>query len=244
MQRARSARVRTAALGTTVGLCLLIPLAAAAADGVQTKAPAADGGKGAVPSAQPRPSGGSDFGDGTNPNAPDGVDAVKELLAAANAARPGTASAPASSGRPAASGTPGAPAPAGTPAPPAPSGAATPSGAASAPVANAVCGKAAEAPGGIRAQTCVEREGAEVWARVYYRNPTAEPLLLVLSLLRPDHGTVEIRCEIAAKAGEGQCETPRLRTDQPLSAWSAIAEIATADGSRKVLRSGTASATG
>ncbi|MCF2526471.1 hypothetical protein [Yinghuangia soli] len=220
MQRARTARVRTAALGTTVGLCLLIPLAAASADSAHPKSPSADGRPGAAtasPTAKPRPSGSHDFGNGVAPGSAEGLDAVKQLLAAT-----------------------------GTPAGTAPAAEASkaPAAPASTPVSNSLCGKAVEVPGGIRAQTCVEREGTEVWGRVYYRNPTADPLLLVLGLLKPDGDTVEIRCTIEARAGEGQCETPRLRTDQALPAWSAIAEMATADSSRKVLRSGTASAAG
>ncbi|WP_436771966.1 hypothetical protein [Yinghuangia sp. YIM S09857] len=219
MQRARTARVRTAALGTTVGLCLLIPLAAASADGSHDKAPGkvqvADGTSSAT--AKPKPSGPHDFGNGVDPSAPDSVEAVKQLLGATT--------------------TPSGKAPAAT------SPTASPA-AATTPVSNALCGKAVEAPGGVRAQTCVEREGSEVWGRVYYRNTTAEPLLLVLSLLRPDSGTVEMRCEVAAKSGDAVCETPRLRTDVPLAEWSAIAEVATADEAEKVLRAGTASAAG
>ncbi|WTW96240.1 hypothetical protein OG216_23980 [Streptomycetaceae bacterium NBC_01309] len=219
MQRARTARVRTAALGTTVGLCLLIPLAAASADGSHGKSPgkAPVAGGTTSPSGTPKPSGAHDFGNGVDPSAPDGVEAVKQLLGATT-----TPSGKAS---------------------PATSPAAT-AGPASTPVSNALCGKAVEAPGGVRAQTCVEREGSEVWGRVYYRNPTAEPLLLVLSLLRPDEGAVEMRCTVAAKSGDGVCETPRLRTDSPLAEWSAIAEVATEDGAEKVLRAGTASAAG
>ncbi|MDI2131893.1 hypothetical protein [Yinghuangia seranimata] len=219
MQRARTARVRTAALGTTVGLCLIIPLAAASADSAHTKSPSADGKPSPTATATPKgtPSG-HDFGNGVAPGGAEGIDSVKQLLAPTSAAATGATPAASAS-------TPPAPA-------------------ASAPVSNALCGKAVEVPGGVRAQTCVEREGGEIWARVYYRNPTRDPLLLVLSLLRPDAGTVQIRCTIDAAAGDGQCETPRLRSDEPLSAWSAVAEIATADGSRKVLRSGTAAATG
>lgn len=216
MQRARSARVRSAALGTTVGLCLLIPLAAASADAPRTKPPAAEGLPSAVPSPKPGASGTGDFGNGVAPGTPEGIDAVKQLLGAGTTPPASAPSAPATSG---------APAPA-----------------ASAPVSNAVCGKAVEVPTGVRAQTCVEREGSEVWGRVYYRNPTPAAMILVLSLLRPDAGTVQMRCTVDAASGDGVCETPRLRTDQPLAAWSAVAEMATQDGSRKVLRSGTASA--
>ncbi|MEU8132039.1 hypothetical protein [Streptodolium elevatio] len=219
MQRARTARVRTAALGTTVGLCLLIPLAAASADGSHGKTPgkAPVAGGTATPSGRPGPSGAHDFGNGVDPSAPDGVEAVKQLLGASTApsAKASSATSPAA-----------------------------PAAAASTPVSNALCGKAVEVAGGVRAQTCVEREGGEVWGRVYYRNPTAEPLLLVLGLLRPDEGTVEMRCTIAAKSGDGVCETPRLRTDSALAEWSAIAEVATEDGADKVLRAGTASAAG
>lgn len=227
MQRARSARVRTAALTTTVGLCLVIPLAAASADS-RSKSSAADGSSVAV---TPVPTQSYAFGNGVDPNAPSGAEAVKQLLAGTNS--------------PAAKGTStptGKPVPSATTAPGAPAAVPTPTAAASGAVANTVCGKAVEVPGGVRAQTCVVRDSGEVSARVHYRNPTAEPLTLVLVLQRPDNGTVEIRCTVEAGAGDSVCETPGLRTDQPLAAWSAIAEIATADASRKVLRSGTASA--
>lgn len=213
MQRARAARVRTAALGTTVGLCLLIPLAAASADSAHDR-DASAGGPRAAASATPKPSGGGhDYGNGVAPGGPDGIDAVKQLL--------GPASSPAA--------TKSVPVvPAGTVA-----------------VADKLCGKAVEVQG-VRAQTCVEREGSEVWARVYYRNTSAEPLMLVLGMVRPGvgAGSLQMTCDIDAKSGDGQCDTPRLRTDQPLAAWSAVSEIATADGSRKVLRSGTAGAAG
>lgn len=215
MQRARAARVRTAALGTTVGLCLLIPLAAASADSAHDRGASADGPRASASgAATPKPSGGShDYGNGVAPGGPDGIDAVKQLL--------GPASSPAA--------TKSVPVvPAGTVA-----------------VADKLCGKAVETQG-VRAQTCVEREGGEVWARVYYRNTSAEPLMLVLGMVRPGvgAGSLQMTCDIDAKSGDGQCDTPRLRTDQPLAAWSAVAEIATADGSRKVLRSGTAGAAG
>ncbi|UGQ15196.1 hypothetical protein LO772_17495 [Yinghuangia sp. ASG 101] len=227
MQRARSARVRTAALTTTVGLCLVIPLAAASADS-RSKSSSADGSSVVV---APVPSGSYAFGNGVDPDAPAGADAVKQLLAGTN-----------SPGAKGSSSPTGKPAPAATTVPGGPAAVPAPTATASTAVANTVCGKAVEAPGGVRAQTCVVREGGEVSARVHYRNPTAEPLALVLVLMRPDNGTIEMRCTVDAGAGDGQCETPGLRTDQPLSAWSAIAEIATADASRKVLRSGTASA--
>lgn len=220
MQRARSARVRTAALTTTVGLCLVIPLAAASADS-RSKSSSHNGSSVVV---TPVPTGSYAFGNGVDPNAPVGASAVKELLAGTNSPTAQGTSTPT-----------GKPVPAATTAP-------APAAAASTAAANTVCGKAVDAPGGVHAQTCVAREGGEVWARVHYRNPTAEPLALVLVLQRPDNGTVEIRCTVDAGAGDSLCETPRLRTDQPLAAWSAIAEIATADESRKVLRSGTAAA--
>lgn len=211
MQRARAARVRTAALGTTVGLCLLIPLAAASADSGHDRVASADS---PGVSATPKPSGGShDYGNGVAPGGPDGIDAVKQLLGPASSSPSATKSVPVPAG--------------------------------SVAVADKLCGKAAEVQG-VRAQTCVEREGNEVWARVYYRNASAEPLMLVLGMVRPGAGagSLQMTCDIDAKSGDGQCDTPRLRTDQPLSAWSAVAEIATADGSRKVLRSGTAGAGG
>ncbi|MEU0934822.1 hypothetical protein [Embleya sp. NPDC005971] len=105
-----------------------------------------------------------------------------------------------------------------------------------------VCGKAVEGAKAVRAQTCVERDGSEVWGRVYYRNPTPEPLLLVMSVLQPDGNTLRVNCTVAAKDDAGRCDTPRVRAPKGLDGWSAVAELASKDGLTKLLRSGSATA--
>jgi hypothetical protein len=101
-----------------------------------------------------------------------------------------------------------------------------------------VCGRGVEAAG-VRAQTCVERSGGEVRGRVYYTNSTAQKVLLVLNVLQPGGESLAVRCTVAANTAAGQCETPLLKSPTGLDGWSAIAEFATADGTSKLLRSGT-----
>ncbi|MFF7248703.1 hypothetical protein ACFZBU_32880 [Embleya sp. NPDC008237] len=205
MQRPRTGHVRTVALGAVVGLCLIVPLAAASADsaGSDKGRHTADSGPTTRPSAAKAAEFGNGVGDG------DRADSAKllELIG----------------GKPAAKSS---------------------AGSATSPAAGteSVCGKAIDGPKGVRAQTCVERDGSEVWGRVYYRNPTPEPLLLVMSVLQPGGGTLRVSCSVEPKETEGRCDTPRVRAPKGLDGWSAVAELASKDGLTKLLRSGSATA--
>jgi len=205
MQRPRTGHIRTVALGAVVGLCLVVPLAAASADseGPDKDRRTADSG----PITRPGEDASPEFGDGVADHEKTGTAGLLELIGEKPTATP---SAPAT--KPAATAT-----------------AST----------DSLCGKAIDGPGGVRAQTCVERDGSEVWGRVYYRNPTPEPLLLVMSVLQPGGNTLRVSCAIDAKAGEGRCESPRVRAPKGVEGWSAVAELATKDGTTKLLRSGT-----
>ncbi|MFX4291870.1 hypothetical protein [Streptomyces bohaiensis] len=90
------------------------------------------------------------------------------------------------------------------------------------------CGPAISAPEGVEARTCLVTEGADTWARVYYRNGSGEPLRGGLTVHDPAGGTVEVRCEVPATAARGVCETPRVPTvdDSAVSFYSATAELA------------------
>ncbi|MFE5328025.1 hypothetical protein ACFRCG_16750 [Embleya sp. NPDC056575] len=205
MQRPRTGHVRTVALGAVVGLCLVVPLAAASADSVgpDKGRHTADSGPGTRPSANKA----ADFGNGVAEGDRSGAAGLLELLGG----KPGAKSA-----------TPAATSPAaGT---------------------ESVCGKAIDGPKGVRAQTCVERDGSEAWGRVYYRNPTPDPLLLVMSVLQPGGTTLRVTCTVEAKDTEGRCDSPRVRTAKSLDGWSAVAELASKDGLNKLLRSGSATA--
>ncbi|MBD0423509.1 hypothetical protein H0H10_30880 [Streptomyces sp. TRM S81-3] len=92
------------------------------------------------------------------------------------------------------------------------------------------CGPALTSPGGIEAQTCVVTQGAQTWARTYYRNTTGEPLESVLSLMGPGGRTVRTRCAVGAEAEPGTCETPRGRTRGGPAAYGAVAEFASRAG--------------
>jgi hypothetical protein len=122
-----------------------------------------------------------------------------------------------------------------------------------APLGGASCGPALTSREGLRAQTCLLREGGRVWARSYYRNATGSVLRLVLALARPDGRAVEVFCPIPAAEGSGTCETPRVDgagtsatgaagTSSASGAralpYGAVAEVASEDGSRLLLRSG------
>ncbi|MFH8404502.1 hypothetical protein ACH4FX_06965 [Streptomyces sp. NPDC018019] len=91
----------------------------------------------------------------------------------------------------------------------------------------------------MEAQTCVLTEGGRSWARTYYRNTSGAPLRVVLTLLRPDGRTVQAYCDVSAGDEPGTCETPREPTAGGGAApYSAVAEVADAQGERKLLRSG------
>ncbi|MGW5419948.1 hypothetical protein [Streptomyces sp. NPDC003943] len=80
------------------------------------------------------------------------------------------------------------------------------------------CGPELASPDGVEAQTCVVTEGADTWARTYYRNATGEPLDAVLTLMAPAGRTVQVRCAVEARDEPGTCETPRERRAGRVSA--------------------------
>ncbi|MFJ9826989.1 hypothetical protein ACIRSU_21840 [Streptomyces sp. NPDC101160] len=80
------------------------------------------------------------------------------------------------------------------------------------------CGPELASPDGVEAQTCVVSEGADTWARTYYRNATGQPLDAVLTLMAPAGRTVQVRCAVEARDEPGTCETPReRRTGRPFT---------------------------
>ncbi|WP_240963927.1 hypothetical protein [Streptomyces sp. C1-2] len=88
------------------------------------------------------------------------------------------------------------------------------------------CGPTLTSPEGVEAQSCVFTQGAETWARAYYRNTTGRALSTALSLLKPGGGAVRIDCAIGAEDEPGTCETPRQRTDGEPGGYEAVAEFA------------------
>ncbi|WP_234432669.1 MULTISPECIES: hypothetical protein [unclassified Streptomyces] len=101
------------------------------------------------------------------------------------------------------------------------------------------CGPELTSPQGFEAQTCVLTQGAETWARAYYRNATGEPLDAELSLLGPDGRTVQMHCVTGADDEPGTCETPREHTRGAPDTYLAVSEFAVpgTDGAL-LLRSG------
>ncbi|MER6983357.1 hypothetical protein ABT317_41985, partial [Streptomyces carpinensis] len=91
------------------------------------------------------------------------------------------------------------------------------------------CGPEVSSPEGIEAQTCVLTQGAETWARTYYRNATGEPLDAALTLMGPGDRTVQTRCALDGDDEPGACETPREHTRGLPSAYTAVAEFAGGD---------------
>ncbi|MET8681155.1 hypothetical protein ABZW18_27165 [Streptomyces sp. NPDC004647] len=109
----------------------------------------------------------------------------------------------------------------------------------------AECGPELTSPEGVEAQTCVLSEGRDTWARTYYRNLTGSTLRAVLTQMRPDGRTVQVHCTLEAGDDPGACETPRTpggAAGQDSAGESrshgAVAEIASADSERLLLRSG------
>ncbi|MEU6326010.1 hypothetical protein ABZ851_01775 [Streptomyces sp. NPDC047049] len=101
------------------------------------------------------------------------------------------------------------------------------------------CGPDLTAPQGIAAQTCVLAGDGVTWGRTYYRNRAGGRLRAVLTLLRPDGGTVQVNCEVAAGGAPGVCETPVTPTvHRSRPRYTAVAEIADAAGERLLLRAG------
>jgi hypothetical protein len=130
--------------------------------------------------------------------------------------------------------------------------------------AGAHCGPALTSAAGLEAQTCVLREAGYTWGRTYYRNGTGAPLRLALALLRDDGRSIAVDCPLPAKERRGVCETPRAAAGPSTGAaagaapdtakgapagargasdtgrfgYSAVAEVASKDGSRMLMRSG------
>ncbi|MER7516928.1 hypothetical protein [Streptomyces sp. NPDC126499] len=103
------------------------------------------------------------------------------------------------------------------------------------------CGPELASPDGVEAQTCVVTEGADAWARTYYRNTTGQRLDAVLTLMAPGGRTVQVRCAVEARDEPGTCETPRERSRGAAEAYSAVSEFAGAGedgGAPLLLRSG------
>ena len=101
------------------------------------------------------------------------------------------------------------------------------------------CGPELSSPDGLEAQTCVLTQGQDTWARTYYRNASGEELSSVLSLMKPDGRTLQMRCAVGAEDEPGACETPRERTTGDAGAYTAVAEFAKSAGSGPLLlRSG------
>lgn len=91
------------------------------------------------------------------------------------------------------------------------------------------CGPELTSPGGVEAQTCVMAQGADTWARTYYRNATGSDLESVLSLMGPNGRTVQTHCAADSADEPASCETPREHTRGSLDAYTAVAEFAARD---------------
>ncbi|MEV4784672.1 hypothetical protein AB0K53_04310 [Streptomyces tuirus] len=101
------------------------------------------------------------------------------------------------------------------------------------------CGPELTSPDGIEAQTCVVTQGAQTWARTYYRNATGQTLDAVLSLMGPDDRNVRMTCAVGAEDEPGTCETPREPARGNPAAYTAVAEFAERGGlGPLLLRSG------
>ncbi|MEV6834402.1 hypothetical protein AB0N17_07775 [Streptomyces sp. NPDC051133] len=87
------------------------------------------------------------------------------------------------------------------------------------------CGPELTSPDGIEAQTCVLTQGADTWARTYYRNATGESLDSVLSLMGPGGHTVQMRCATGADDEPATCETPREHSRGGPGAYTAVTEF-------------------
>ncbi len=101
------------------------------------------------------------------------------------------------------------------------------------------CGPEVSSPDGIEAQTCVVTQGAQTWARTYYRNATGEALDAVLTMMEPGARTVRMTCAVSAEDEPRTCETPREPVRGNLAAYTAVAEFARRAGQGPLLlRSG------
>ncbi|WP_245883096.1 hypothetical protein [Streptomyces hyaluromycini] len=97
------------------------------------------------------------------------------------------------------------------------------------------CGPELTSPDGVEAQTCVMAQGADTWARTYYRNATGAALEAVLSLLGPHGRTVQTHCAADADDEPATCETPREHTRGTLDAYTAVTEFAARNGDGPLL---------
>lgn len=97
------------------------------------------------------------------------------------------------------------------------------------------CGPELSSPGGVEAQTCVMAQGADTWARTYYRNATGADLEPVLSLMGPHGRTVQTHCAADAADEPATCETPREHARGALDAYTAVTEFAARDGDGPLL---------
>ncbi|MFE6408910.1 hypothetical protein ACFVOR_18470 [Streptomyces sp. NPDC057837] len=101
------------------------------------------------------------------------------------------------------------------------------------------CGPGLSSPDGVEAQTCVMTQGAQTWARTYYRNATGQALDAALTLMGPAARTVRITCAVGAEDEPGTCETPREAARGGPAAYTAVAEFARRAGQGPLLlRSG------
>ncbi|MDG9718541.1 hypothetical protein [Streptomyces sp. DH24] len=101
------------------------------------------------------------------------------------------------------------------------------------------CGPELTSPDGIEAQTCILAQGADTWARTYYRNATGDALTAVLSLMGPAGRAVRMHCAVGAEDAPAMCETPREPARDGLAAYTAVTEFAGRGGSGPLLlRSG------
>ncbi|MEW2296236.1 hypothetical protein ABZ719_26685 [Streptomyces sp. NPDC006743] len=110
------------------------------------------------------------------------------------------------------------------------------------------CGPEVSSPDGVEAQTCVLTQGADTWARAYYRNATGRPLDAALTLMGPGERTVRTQCALDGDDEPDTCETPRERTRGASAAYTAVTEFAgraeRAGSGPLLLRSGSNSPTG
>ncbi|MCI3931699.1 hypothetical protein [Streptomyces sp. AN091965] len=206
---------RLLALLGIVAVAALLPLAGAAAGPVfdDTKAPADPGRAGARP---PEP----------------GTSVPEAGARGASRAEPplrphGAGGGPGAAGRPGATDDPGA---------------ARAADAALQPDTLSRCGPELSSPDGVEAQTCVLTQGADTWARTYYRNVTGEALEAVLSVMGPRGRTVQMYCAVGAGDEPGACDTPKERTSGAAARYTAVAEFASESGGALLLRSGSNSA--
>ncbi|MFF9406117.1 hypothetical protein ACF1B0_11365 [Streptomyces anandii] len=101
------------------------------------------------------------------------------------------------------------------------------------------CGPEVSSPDGVEAQTCVLTQGADTWARTYYRNTTGEPLDADLTLMGPGDRTVRMRCAVDGDDEPETCDTPREHTRGMPADYSAVSEFAgRGEGGPMLLRSG------